>query len=240
MSEINLHYSVRFRNFFSQNGILAFLALSSVLFFLFVLQRSYMVARTVRNADLLPIIHSKTDIPKVKYAQKQANLKTNSFYNSAADKNEKIKISENANKKNVIRTLKDDDPIDRGIDDMVDNILNDIKNSDKKSKKESAKKIPTTNAAINVNNSQTAGHRVQIIAFRDKEQGTNYANSIRKKHGDLLKNLNIFISELNLKEKGIFYRVQVGEFATRDLAKGFCENFLKKNSAGLVNCIVVK
>ena len=81
---------------------------------------------------------------------------------------------------------------------------------------------------------------MQIAALKDKQQADIYVNRIKRFYKDLLVGLDVYILEIDLEEKGIFYRIRIGDFENKKLAEKFCENFFKKNDKVLRNCIVVK
>ncbi len=79
------------------------------------------------------------------------------------------------------------------------------------------------------------------MALKNKQQALIFIEKTKKKYSDILKGLDLYITEINLNEKGIFYRVQIGNFNNKEDANNFCENYKKySNSKDFVNCIVVK
>ncbi|MDR2777292.1 MAG: SPOR domain-containing protein [Rickettsiales bacterium] len=199
------------------------------MFFCILLRRAYMVSQILLKPEKLPIIAKKTENPKVKVSQKSSGgQKSSSFYRPSLDKREKIMISANI-------TGGGANP--PGTGDAIDGII--IGLLDKRGGRGTSG--PTVDPGPgSVSDGTEGGHRVQIIALRNSQQAANYVSRTKKLYGDMLKNLNVFVDELNLGEKGMFFRVQIGRFATREAAMDFCENFLKRGADGSANCILVR
>lgn len=84
-------------------------------------------------------------------------------------------------------------------------------------------------------------YRVQLAALKTKQQAANYVAHVKNDCGDLLKNLVLQVEEIDLGEKGIFFRVQIGNFRTNGEAGDFCRSYLRKNRGNpTLDCLVVK
>lgn len=222
-------------NFFDRKKILFLLALITVLIFLFVLFKSYKVAITSNNPDALPIIKSDIGEIKVKAENNEiGKVEQNSFYDGLSDDNENINIS----------ILENDSTDLARYTPELDSRVNDLNINSEDSKIDNKKTSIQDNLNHNknyVNKKDTDNYfKVQLIALKNREQAVEYINLTKKLYGELLKNLNIFILEADLEEKGIFYRVQVGNFSERSSANNFCSEYLKISNNNLTNCIVVK
>ncbi|MDR0572043.1 MAG: SPOR domain-containing protein [Rickettsiales bacterium] len=84
------------------------------------------------------------------------------------------------------------------------------------------------------------GFRVQLIALQNEKQAKYFIDIVKKEYASLLRDLDVFYTSVNLEEKGVFYRVQVGFFNTKDKAVAFCESYLDSSKKDLLNCIVLR
>jgi hypothetical protein len=82
--------------------------------------------------------------------------------------------------------------------------------------------------------------RVQIAAMTSKDSAINLWKKIFQKDPDLFENLKPIIEKIDLKKRGIFYRLQIGDFFNQIEAENFCEKYIKKNSLNLSDCIIVE
>lgn len=77
--------------------------------------------------------------------------------------------------------------------------------------------------------------RVQIAAYDRVESAQAAWARLQKRHPDLLGELQDFIVEVDLGEKGRFFRLQVGPFDARDAAANLCTALQDEGQ----NCLVV-
>lgn len=80
----------------------------------------------------------------------------------------------------------------------------------------------------------TGPWRVQVAAGRTEEEARFRWSRLMGAHADLLDAAELFIFKVDLGDKGVFYRVQIGGFDTRAPAVKFCE----KLKARKVECFV--
>lgn len=84
---------------------------------------------------------------------------------------------------------------------------------------------------------QEAGRfRVQVASYRNAETAESHWDSIRGKHGDLLSEQSHRVAVAELGDKGTFYRLQVGSFATHAAAQSFCGDLMSRD----VDCFVAR
>lgn len=244
--------------YINQKNILLSITLFFVAVFVFIIVKSYKIAKIRENIDDLPIIKSNNEILKIKREVKELKIDINSFYDSFNDNKEDIKIIE---KDNDMTAIGDNFVLEKKINKIINSKNNNHENIDYNNQNinnnKKIKKIETTstkkqkdisyNGKINdnsktINNDNISNnyYKVQLIALKNKQQADIFIEKTKKKYSDLLKNLNIFITEINLNEKGIFYRVQIGNFNTRGEAINFCKNYIKYDNKNLTNCIIVK
>lgn len=77
---------------------------------------------------------------------------------------------------------------------------------------------------------------VQIAALRDPESADRAWTHLISRHPDLLQGAEKRVQRADLGSRGIFYRLRVGAFATRDNANEFCEALKTTGN----DCIVVQ
>ena len=203
--------------------------------------------KTNKDINILPTIKSKNKEIKIKVVQREnSDKEINNFYNSIEGSEENISnvktLKNPENKEDYTKESKTKSKLNSII---MDNIDIDEENVEID---ESIKNLVINNENnndynINVNNQKHVEsnlYKVQIAALKDKQQADIYVNRIKRFYKDLLVGLDVYILEIDLEEKGIFYRIRIGDFENKKLAEKFCENFFKKNDKVLRNCIVVK
>ena len=78
--------------------------------------------------------------------------------------------------------------------------------------------------------------RVQIGAFRSADTAQEIWTSLQKRHEDLLNTHKLFTVYVDLQDKGVFHRAQIGVFEERTTAVSLCDEL---NSRGQ-SCYVVQ
>ncbi len=111
---------------------------------------------------------------------------------------------------------------------------------DEKPKKEVITLAPVTlpESAIKIEkvSVQEGVWRVQLFASNSKEAVEKAWKRIELKHNKLLSNMSYLIKKVEIKGKGDFYRLQVGQFPTREMADGLCVKLKAKKQ----DCIPTK
>ncbi|MDR3079012.1 MAG: SPOR domain-containing protein [Rickettsiales bacterium] len=224
-----------FRRDFDPDRAGPVLAIFSLVALCLLLKKSYRVSQMLRNPDSLPLLVSKVENPKTEVGPQESAVgpRSNGFYGRAMDREGTIRISPDRHGGGAPPSAGDQ----RAVDLIVSSIVDENSEGPGPEKKQRRSPAPETQSSGGESGN---GHRVQLIALRSSQQAAIYVHRIRKLYGDLLKNLDVFVSELNLGERGIFYRVQIGKFGTREAASGFCENLLRRNSDGSISCLVVR
>lgn len=64
---------------------------------------------------------------------------------------------------------------------------------------------------------------VQVGAYKDDAEAATNWQAMKKRNGDLLGALKPDIKRVDLGDKGVWYRLRVGPFATRADAVAMCE-----------------
>ena len=78
--------------------------------------------------------------------------------------------------------------------------------------------------------------RVQLFASNNKAAVEKAWKVMKTKHVKLLSNMSYIIKKVEIPRKGDFYRLQVGQFPTREMADGMCSKLKAKKQ----DCIPVK
>lgn len=78
--------------------------------------------------------------------------------------------------------------------------------------------------------------RVQLFASNNKPAVEKAWKVMKTKHVNLLSNMSYLIKKVEIPRKGNFYRLQVGQFPTREMAEGMCSKLKAKKQ----DCIPVK
>ncbi len=82
--------------------------------------------------------------------------------------------------------------------------------------------------------------RVQIAALTSKNSANDYWENLQKLYPSLFSGLKYFAEEANLGKRGIFYRVQVGNFFDQIRAEEFCNKYVAQTKKSKADCIVVE
>ncbi len=278
------------KKYFNKKNILILITILMVFIFVYIMCKSYKIAKARNDINNLPLIKSDIDIVKVKHEIKILPTETNTFYETFKseeyNKEEKINVIETEEDNNEVLPIvnktvtvdtnldinsnknnNEDNKVEDNIvkqeekiielnnyedNKIINNEKSDDENNDKKVELENQKsniKVVIVNekneenknniAIVNLNNSDF--YRTQLVALKNKQQALIFIEKTKKKYSNILRGLELYITEINLNEKGIFYRVQVGNFNNKEDADNFCENYKKySNSKDFVNCIVVK
>ncbi|MFT4718261.1 MAG: hypothetical protein ACI9IL_000592 [Rickettsiales bacterium] len=81
--------------------------------------------------------------------------------------------------------------------------------------------------------------RVQVAAMGSKDSAERYWRYISNRNPDLVENYNRYITKIDLGQRGVFYRLQIGNFKTQDKAENFCQEFILKNNKDESDCIIL-
>lgn len=102
------------------------------------------------------------------------------------------------------------------------------------------KPVTTTNASTRAvpsvasANPLSGSHVVQVGAFRSNAEAAGYYDKLRARLGSVIANKSDHIQRADLGAKGVYYRLQVGPFSSKEDATAYC-NRLKANGQ---DCIV--
>ncbi|MDA0902344.1 MAG: SPOR domain-containing protein [Proteobacteria bacterium] len=84
-------------------------------------------------------------------------------------------------------------------------------------------------------------NRVQIAALSSNKAANEYWSNLKKEYPKLFSSdLQPFVQKIDLGKKGIFYRLQIGDFDSQVAAEDFCIEFINKAQKNKVDCIIVE
>ncbi len=75
-------------------------------------------------------------------------------------------------------------------------------------------------------------HRAQVAARQDRREAVEILERLQASHRDLVADLATRVVEVDLAERGVWHRVQIGEFPTASQAKALCSQLLRRGHDG--------
>ncbi len=82
--------------------------------------------------------------------------------------------------------------------------------------------------------------RVQIAAMSSDILAKETWNKLNHLHSDLFLNLKPLVEKVDLGKRGIFYRLQIGNFYNQIEAENFCNKYVVQTQKTRADCIVVE
>ncbi len=82
--------------------------------------------------------------------------------------------------------------------------------------------------------------RVQVAAMTSRNAAEENWNKLDRLYPSLFSGLKSFIEEVNLGKRGIFYRLQIGNFYNQVEAEEFCNRYVVQARKNRADCIVVE
>lgn len=82
--------------------------------------------------------------------------------------------------------------------------------------------------------------RVQLAAMNSSKSASDYWEKLDEQHPKLFSGLKPVIQEVNLGQRGMFYRLQIDGFYSQVEAEEFCLKFINQTSKTRADCIVVE
>ena len=80
------------------------------------------------------------------------------------------------------------------------------------------------------------GYRIQIGAHRSEAAAKSAWNKRLKQHGTILNQLTLIVRRVDLRNRGVYYRVQAGPLNDQEAAKRMCDALKQKK----VGCLVIR
>ena len=88
--------------------------------------------------------------------------------------------------------------------------------------------------------SQKRSIRVQVAAMTSKAAADESWTKLSKLYSSLFSGLKPFVEEANLGKRGVFYRLQIGNFFNQVEAEEFCNKYVAQTKKSRGDCIVVE
>jgi hypothetical protein len=82
--------------------------------------------------------------------------------------------------------------------------------------------------------------RVQVAAMSSKTAAEDHWSKLNRLYPNLFSGLKSYSEEVNLGKRGIFYRLQVGNFFNQIEAEQFCEKYVVQTQKSKADCILVE
>lgn len=108
-------------------------------------------------------------------------------------------------------------------------------------KKVVKKSNPRTVEIVNKRNSNGRKRsRVQLAAMTSKESALRFLKITKSKYPRIFSGLDGYIQEVDLGRRGIFFRVQIGDFYDQIRAENFCKKYIAASQKSRSDCIIVE
>ncbi len=72
---------------------------------------------------------------------------------------------------------------------------------------------------------------LQLGSFKSEEEATKAWQDTREKNTDILKDMTIKVTKTDLKDQGVFYRLQAGSVEDEETAKGLCRKLNERKQS---------
>lgn len=82
--------------------------------------------------------------------------------------------------------------------------------------------------------------RVQLAAMTSKESAQQSWKNLQHSYPTLFDDLDVFIEKADLGKRGIFYRLQIGNFFNQVDAEKFCNRYVAAAKRSRADCIIVE
>ncbi len=80
----------------------------------------------------------------------------------------------------------------------------------------------------------TGTHLVQVGAFRSRDEAMTFYNRLVAKHGTFISSKAPDVQRADLGAKGIYYRLRIGPFASKDAAATYCTSLKERGQDCLI------
>lgn len=176
-------------------------------------------------------INAANNVNQIANDQKSTLAKNQEVAAKFGNKNELAKIQ------NEISQTKND----KTKTQKADSKLSDKTKSDLKIEAQKAKNdAKNDNNSLNVKESKKKYSRVQLAALKSEDLADQYWSNIKKDNPSLVSGLKNFVQKVDLGKRGVFYRLQIGNFKDQLDAEDFCIKYIAKTKAKKSDCIIVE
>ncbi len=107
----------------------------------------------------------------------------------------------------------------------------------KKPKKTVTRKIVSANKRIGNGRKMS---RVQLAAMTTKDSAIRFLKITKSRHSGIFSGLDGYIQEVDLGKRGVFFRVQIGDFYDQIRAENFCKKYVAASQKSRSDCIIVE
>jgi hypothetical protein len=101
-------------------------------------------------------------------------------------------------------------------------------------------KRDNTAAPAKKHSGKKAAVRVQVAAMSSPESAKSTFKSLNQLYPTLFNDLEPFVEKVDLGKRGIFYRLQIGNFFNQIEAEEFCRKYVAATKKSRADCIVVE
>lgn len=216
--------------------LLAFATLFSLAIFVYITVSAYYFVHQDKDADIETI---KSPEGPIKVAQEEANeeiqvdhaIYEDIFGNKqAATKRKNVKIR--AHPEPALPPAKDSAPKAKEEQKIV------VYSAEKKEKE--VEKRDNTAPAPKPKSGGKKIVRVQIAAMSSRDAASEHWQKLSGRYSSIFSDLKPFIEKVDLGKRGIFFRLQVGNFPSQIEAEKFCGQYVIQTRKNSADCIVVE
>jgi len=100
--------------------------------------------------------------------------------------------------------------------------------------------VPQKIAPAAKDDKTTKYSKVQLGSLRSEELAYESWIKLVNAYPNLFSGLKYFVQKIDFKDKGTFYRLQVGNFKDKPAAQSFCAKFLAKTKKTKSDCIIIE
>ena len=216
------------------------------LFFWIVLKAYDFISNN--NPNEIPTIKATSAIIKIqKPTIPEESNNNNSIYEDILQKK-----GENINNYQVVKaidTAKQPSQINEN-NQKSPKIINEISEKILKANLEKATKNVSQQIKSNINSTEKTLNKtskdeknniikVQVAAMSSLDLAEEYWQKISKNQAKILKNYQHFIEKIDLNNKGILFRLKIGDFAHQQEAEEFCQQFIFYSKKTKADCIIL-
>lgn len=157
------------------------------------------------------------------------NLKIENSNNSLPNDDSSIKNTQATTEESIKKT-----PPEESTKKEVTNIKNDKSplSSEKKLEENIQNKSPILKRKRSI--------RVQISAMSSKENCEEYYKKLTRLYPNIFSRTKYYVETADLGKRGIFYRLQIGDFYNQVDAEEFCSAFISQTQKSRSECIIVE
>ena len=223
--------------------LLAFATLFSLAIFVYITVSAYYFVHQDKDADIETI---KSPEGPIKVAQEEANeeiqvdhaIYEDIFGNKqVAAKRKNVKIR--AHPEPALPPAKDSAPKAKDSAPKAKEAQKIVVYSAEKKEKEVEKRDNTAPAPKPKSGGKKIV-RVQIAAMSSRDAASEHWQKLSGRYSSIFSDLKPFIEKVDLGKRGIFFRLQVGNFPSQIEAEKFCSQYVIQTRKNSADCIVVE